>query len=180
MGCSGSTTDKNMEGTELTTTESVEHDWADCKYCFHASGDSDGEGCWCPDCIYAPSVGHPDNDEDVYRAHVLMTGMAPPHIDDSQCDCLFPTAEMMLVIDPGSPAAYAYKQAYAKYLSLMQPVWQEAGAPDADEDMEFFRAVINFDAKMQALAKPPQLISNSVEAEAYSDARFVVTHPEFE
>ena len=107
-----------------------------------------------------------------------MNGMAPPHNDGSSCDCLFPTREMRLVIDPGSPAEDTYENSYAEYLSLMGPVWQELGAPEADGDNEFFRAVIRFDAKMRTLTKPALLIDSMVEAEAYVDARIAVTHPD--
>ena len=172
----------------MTTTESSRHDWTTCSYCYHEFGDAEGDGCKCPDCMYAPGVQPPDHYGDVYRAHVRMTGMAPPHDDGNRCECLFPTSGMHVGIDPGSPAEYEYDKFYADYLSLMRPVWEEVGAPEPDEfggrgddqDMAFFRAVIAFDAKMRTLTNPPLLIANLVQAEAYLDARFAVTHPSFE
>ena len=174
----------------MTTPESLEHDWANCEYCWRQSDDPESHDpesddpeshdpeCWCPDCIYAPGSEPPDDDEDVYRAHVRMTGMAPPHNDGSRCNCLFPTGRKYLAIDPGSSAAGTYESAYAEYLSLMRPVWQEIGAPDDDGDKGFFRAVIRFDARMRALTRPPLEIDSAVEAEAYINARIAVTRPD--
>ena len=171
----------------MTATESSRHDWTKCSYCYHELGDAEGDGCWCPHCLYAPDVQPPDEYGDVYWAHVLMTGMAPPHDDGSRCRCLFPTSGMHVGINPGSPAEHAYDTAYAEYLPLMQPVWQEVGAPEApdeleskadDEDLDFFRAVVRFDARMRALTKPPLLIAELAVAAAYLDARYEVTHPD--
>ena len=172
----------------MTATAS-QHDWTKCKYCYHELGDAEGGGCRCPDCMYAPGVQPPDHYGDVYRAHVRMTGMAPPHDDGTQCHCLFPTSGMHVGINPGSPAEHAYDTAYAEYLSLMRPVWQEVGAPEGpdelrsqadDEDLDFFRAVVQFDARMGALTRPPLLIAELAVAAAYLDARYDVTHPDCE
>ena len=165
----------------MTNTESKPHDWANCAHCYHESDGPDSAGCWCPDCLYADdSADPPDGYEDVYRAHVRMSGMAPPHNNGSECDCQFATGEMTLVIDPGSPAQDAYDDAYAEYLALMRPVWQELGAPEYEGDNESFRAVMQFDAKMRILTKPPLLIDSFVEAEAYIDARSTVLKPDSE
>lgn len=166
--------------------ESMNHDWANCEHCYHEDGDSEGEGCWCPDCIYGPGIEPPDDYADIYRAHVSMTGMAPPHIDGSSCECLFPSRNLRLAMDPGSPAEQRYEAAYADFLSMMQPVWQEVGAPEFEEDVRdtqggegFFRAVITFDAKMRTMTMPLH-IADPAEAEAYTHARYDVTHPDCE
>ena len=170
-----------------TMTESMNHDRANCEHRYHEKGDSEGEGCWRPDCMYGPGIGPPDDDEDVYRAHVGMTGMAPPHGDGTWCECLFPRGGMRLAMDPGSPAERTYKAAHVDYLSMMRPVWQEVGAPEFEEGdpgvqggTDFFRAVIAFDAKMRAMTTMPLYIVDPAEAEAYLDARNAVVRPDCE
>jgi hypothetical protein len=82
----------------MDSTETAVHNSRTCSYCYHENADDenaddddendDASGCWCPDCIYASDGSGPDDFEEAYRAHVRMSGMAPPHADGSPCTCL--------------------------------------------------------------------------------------------
>lgn len=180
----------------MDSTETAVHNSRTCSYCYHENADDenaddddendDASGCWCPDCIYASDGSGPDDFEEAYRAHVRMSGMAPPHADGSPCTCLFGNLGVFLM-DPGSLAEQLYEEAHAEYMALMDPVWCEVRTPgwsgsvgpdDADSP-EFFGDVVKFDDKMRTLTKTPPLIGELVREYAYLVARKVTLLPEY-
>ena len=167
------------------TTDTTDHDPTTCSDCYHET--EDGAGCFCPNCIYAPDGEPPDDFEDAYRAHVRMSGTAPPHADGSRCACLFGNSGLWLRIDAGSPAESLYQEAYAEYMALMKPVWDEVRTEDWSQSMdpydapcvEYFNDVLTFDARMRTLTKVAPLIDEVVREYAYSDAREATVRPNY-
>ena len=172
----------------MDSTETAVHNSRTCSYCYHENADDendDASGCWCPDCIYASDGSGPDDFEEAYRAHVRMSGMAPPHADGSPCTCQFGDHPGVLLMDPGSRAERLYEEAHAEYMALMDPVWCEVRTPgwsgsvdpDYTDSMEFFDAVLKFDTRMRTLTKTPPLISGLVREHAYLVARWATVIP---